>query len=768
MDSTFQTIYDKLSIEEWNDQYINFNLVFELMNRNNIIDEDELNEKENDTSIKERFKTTLNKEFKKCYFFYIDKERELYLEINKILHKRNSYNSFKNQKILSEFNKLNNISISATKLASYILINILIIDQLLKEYDKRFEDKIYSEYIIEILDSSNSDLGYILQYKLLNEITSIIDFLKDELKYYFNQNNISDDTNNNNTLFLNDKKKLNENNILNEYITNIENILSQIEMYYNKTYSFSKKWNRMIKDKKNLLSGNEYKTDVFSFFSNIISKDNKYNVYINIFQTWYTFFTYTLIYSNLYFLLDNNKLCNKLSNKLCNKLCGLIIGITFLGELFSYCLMKFWVKKSYKLPMIFSSILYIIGHLLFFFGIKNKQMKFLFISRFLFGISSPLFINKNYIIYFIPKRKISFYLISLKFFSIFGMICGPLIILICDFLEKIEIIKKSIYFNDNKIASILGIIFGLIELNFILCFYFEPVEENFKIYKEGRDPQNLLSKNHFLSLNDQMTYYESKTLKLIDDKLFQFNNENQYNDTNLVEQTIQDLIYKEIGPYGNIKIAFFLIIINITFLSFDINYFLIEIPYQKISQLSSIIFFIMIFLLYLLIYNFHFKFSRNYSKIHYLNILSIIFLIIATALIVLNILIYYYEIMGSNSIYLLSSLIVCMIIISYIIMEQLFYFFTEIIPTDFTIMGFRALTYVYVLHNVGEILGCLINFLVNKSNDEIIKIGFFFLNIFLFLLFFIGFFIYYEEFKYKPIRRILSSKNSRKIKRTEF
>ena len=759
MDSTFQTIYDKLRIEEWNDQYINFNLVFELMNRNNIIDEDELNEKEKDTSIKERFKTTLNKEFKKCYFFYIDKERELYLEINKILHKRNSYNSFKNQKIFSEFNKLNNISISATKLASYILINILIIDQLLKEYDKRFEDKIYSEYIIEILDSSNSDLGYILKYKLLNEITSIIDYLKDELKNCFNKNNIEDISNNNNELIQNNKNQLNENNILQVYETNVVNILSQIEMYYNKTYSFSKKWNRMIKDKKNLLSGNEYKTDVFSFFSNIISKDNKYNIYISIFQTWYILFSYTLIYSNLFFLLKNTN----------NKLCGLIIGITFLGELFSYCLMKFWVKKSYKLPMIFSSILYIIGHLLFFFGIKNKQMKFLFISRFLFGISSPLFINKNYIIYFIPKRKISFYLISLKFFSIFGMICGPLIILICDFLEKIEIIKKSIYFNDNKIASILGIFFGIIELCIILIFYLEPVDKNFKIYKEGRDPQNLLSKNHFLSLNDQMTYYESKTLKLIDDKLFQFNNENQYNDTNLVEQTIQDLIYKEIGPYGNIKIAFFLIIINITFLSFDINYFLIEIPYLKINQLSIIIFFIVIFFVYLLIYYIHLKFSRNCLKINYLLILSIIFLIIATALIVLNILIYYYEIMGSNSIYLLSSLIVCMIIISYIIMEQLFYFFTEIIPTDFTIMGFRALTFVYILNNLGEILGCFINFILNRyDSDPIVKLVFYFINIFFFILFIVCFYIKYDQFKYKPIRRILNSKNSRKIKRTEF
>ena len=758
MDESFKLIYDKFKIEQWNDKYINFNLLFELINGNKIINEDKIDEKENDTSIKERFKTILNKEFKKFYLFFIDQERELYLEINQILHKKNYYKSLSNEKILSEFNKLNNIAFSTTKLVSYIYINTLIIDQILQEYDKRFENKIYSEYIIEILDSSNSDLGYILKYKLLNEITSIIDYLKDELKNCFNKNNIEDISNNNNELIQNNKNQLNENNILQVYETNVVNILYQIEIFYKKTNSFHKKWNRMIKDKKNLLSENNSKNDILSFFSNIISKDNKYNIYISIFQTWYILFSYTLIYSNLFFLLKNTN----------NKLCGLIIGITFLGKLFSYCIMIFWVKKSYKLPMIFSSIIYIIGHLLFYFGVKNKQIIFLFISRFLFGISSTIYVNKNYIIYFIPKRKISPYLFSLKLFSIIGMICGPLVILLCYFLEKIEFIKNSIYLNDNKIASILGIFFGIIELCIILIFYLEPVDKNFKIYKEGRDPQNLLSKNHFLSLNDQMTYFESKTLKLIDDKLFQFNYENQYNDTNLVDQIIQELVFKEIGPFGNVKIAFFLIIFNIIFLSFDINYFLIEIPYLKINQLSIIIFFIVIFFVYLLIYYIHLKFSRNCLKINYLLILSIIFLILGIILIIFKI-INVFEIMRIGSLYFFPIIISCIIIISYILIEQVFYFFTEIIPTDFRILGFKALTFVYILNNLGEILGCFINFILNRyDSDPIVKLVFYFINIFFFILFIVCFYIKYDQFKYKPIRRILNSKNSRKIKRTEF
>ena len=756
MDKSFKNLYDKFKIVQWIDKYINFNLIFELINENMIIDEKEIILQENDTNIKERFKTALNKEFKKCYLFFNDKEKELYLDINKILHKKNSYNSFNNQKILSEYNKLTNLAISTTKLASYIYMNILIIDQLLKKYDERFEKKIYYEYIIEILDSSNSDLGYILQYKLLNQITAILDDLKDELNYYFNENNKDNNSKNNKESTQNNE--INDNNTLNVYKTNLENILFQIEILDKKTYSFHKKWNRMIKDKKKLLSENESKKNILSFFSNIISKDNKYNIYISIFQTFYILFSYSLIYVNLYyFLLENNKLY------------GLIIGITFLGEFISFCFMKYWIRKSYKIPMTFSSIIYIVGHLFFYFGMKNNQTIFLFISRFLFGIGSTIFLNKNYLIYFIPKKKVSSYLLSLKLFSILGMICAPLVIFLSFFLEQIECIKNSIYLNKYKISSIIGIFFGIIELFAIIFFYFEPTNDKFKIYKEGRDPQNLLNKNHFLSLNDQMTYFESKTLKLIDDKLYQFNNENQYNDTNLVEQAIEELIFREIGPCGVVKIAFWLIIFNATFLSLDINYFIIEISYQIKNQFSIIIIYFLVYLIYLLIYYFHLKLSKNYLKINYLMIISILFLIFEFILIILYIIFNYYEIIKSLVLNFIPIVILCLIIISYIFMEQLFYFFTEIIPTDFRIIGLKALTFFYIFNYLGEILGCILHFIINRNSEkEIIKIGFYFINIFIFLFFFSGFYINYEKFKYKPIRRILNSKNSRKIKRTEF
>ena len=80
MDKSFKNLYDKFKIVQWIDKYINFNLIFELINENMIIDEKEIILQENDTNIKERFKTALNKEFKKCYLFFNDKEKELYLK----------------------------------------------------------------------------------------------------------------------------------------------------------------------------------------------------------------------------------------------------------------------------------------------------------------------------------------------------------------------------------------------------------------------------------------------------------------------------------------------------------------------------------------------------------------------------------------------------------------------------------------------------------------------------------------------------------------
>ncbi len=741
MQESIKKKYNNFKIEKWKDKYINFDLLYKLINDTQEETMIVINEIEENKNSKNEFKNLLKKEIKNFFLFYVDVERKLYLKINERLHKINTYNSLTKKEIVNEYNSLYQILLLSGNLIAYAYINLLIIDDILKKYEQKFENNLYSNFLIEILDCYNSDLAYVFQFKIINEIFIIIDNLINELEIFFNINTLENDSNSSNKIF-------------NSYKLNLEKLFTQIENLYNEVQSINKKWNIIIKNNDNVLT---IENDTKSFFSNIISKDNKFNIYISIFQTWFSLFIYTQFYPTLYYILKNENI----------KFCGLIIGTTYIGEGLSLLIFNYWVKFNFKIPMIYSKIVFILGNIVYYIGSYYQNYFMFFFSTFFFGFGSTIFINRNYIINFIPKRKLSLYLKYLKFFSIFGMICGPLIVLLNYYLEKIIIKESYTFISKGRIISIFNLILSLFELIFIMIFYTEPVDQNFKIYKEGRDPQNLLKKNHFLSLEEQLTYYESKSLKLLDNKLFDLNTENNFNDSNLVSNKVDNLLYIEIN--GKIRKTFRFIIFYMIFISLHIYTFIIIIPFlldklnSKNANFYSSIFFIITFSVYIIIYYIHyFIISRKLSKVCYIILLSIILLII-------NFLIFFFYLKGERNIFKFLTIFSNIIIISKILQDEMFYFFIEIIPTDYRMFNIKALTIIYTVNYLGIILAGISSFFLLKESNEtlILKLIIIIDSIIISLLTF-SFILLSKKFKKKAIRRIFNSRNSRKIKRTEF
>ena len=105
--------------------------------------------------------------------------------------------------------------------------------------------------------------------------------------------------------------------------------------------------------------------------------------------------------------------------------------------------------------------------------------------------------------------------------------------------------------------------------------------------------------------------------------------------------------------------------------------------------------------------------------------------------------------------------------------DQLNYFYTTIIPSDFAIMEINGLTCLYSIRYIGSILGSLstvfgLLFSYDKKN-----LGIFFtiqnsFAIIIQIIILIFFFINSNNFADRPIRRIIYSKNIREIRRTEL
>ena len=81
----------------------------------------------------------LEQELKKIYRFFVQQERELYLQINTRLHVRKKYESFSMAQLLKELDELKALSSYATSLSCYIYLNVTGMSKILKKFDKKFK-----------------------------------------------------------------------------------------------------------------------------------------------------------------------------------------------------------------------------------------------------------------------------------------------------------------------------------------------------------------------------------------------------------------------------------------------------------------------------------------------------------------------------------------------------------------------------------------------------------------------------------------------------
>lgn len=130
----------------------------------------------------------MDSEIKKIYLFFVNRERELYVSINSHLHIRQTFDSFNLRNIEKEFEELYNISLVTFNISKFIQMNMTAIKKILKKFDRNFEEfygKISLKYIQKKLECKNSDLLYILQFKIIDEVSALLEDLVCDLKVKF-------------------------------------------------------------------------------------------------------------------------------------------------------------------------------------------------------------------------------------------------------------------------------------------------------------------------------------------------------------------------------------------------------------------------------------------------------------------------------------------------------------------------------------------------------------------------------------------------------
>jgi hypothetical protein len=446
----------------------------------------------------------LIKEFKKSYDFFVGMEKVLIKKMNTHLYTQTSYSAFGLSELSKEMKSIWLTVYLSKCLNAFINDIMLAIKKILKKFDKNFS-KIFGiitpHLILQLLSKKNSELEHILQFKIIDEITTISQSNIRELKKFFDQNND------------NDKDNIEyRNSFLEKYNDTWKFIEDIDELIYFKTQyrdwidnvigrnTVKKGYKYFENDIFNpILSSSYYKDNLLDKFlstkehfieaknmQNKITNENRRNIILILAQTFFYNSLLTCIFPSIYFYEYIRSFGNQIYNELwlVNFFLFLIIGSTYLFQYLSIFLFyNYTSRKRIKFSYLLSYIFIFIGSIVYIISIISGQSHFkmralaLGISRALIGFGSNPMIGKKYITIYSPRYSLPLISKIYVLVELSGFFIGPCI----------EALFLFLYINQYCcIFNVIGYygVIGSITLFIIHYIFFIPPEsDNFLIIR---------------------------------------------------------------------------------------------------------------------------------------------------------------------------------------------------------------------------------------------------------------------------------------------
>lgn len=190
LNTSFDLEYYSEIVQEWEDNYINYTKLKDFINSSfnyqSIISSSQSHSNSNKDNVKrsyskklEEFIDLVSHEVKKVYQFFSLLERELYLQINQRINVKKHYQEFNLKEIVNELGKLKQITIINFNLTKFINLNLKVISILVKLVNEVFYDHkemyyLFQSFIHNEIITTNSDLNYIIQFKIVDEINAVV------------------------------------------------------------------------------------------------------------------------------------------------------------------------------------------------------------------------------------------------------------------------------------------------------------------------------------------------------------------------------------------------------------------------------------------------------------------------------------------------------------------------------------------------------------------------------------------------------------------
>ena len=721
------------------------------------------------------FEENISKDVKKAYIFYANKERTLYKNINESLHVKDYYEKLDLFAFVNEFKKLKETSELSLKLSNFIYYNLNAVLKILKKFDKKIITQKYKDYKIRFnyiqtkIEEQNSDILYLIKFKMIDEVNVILENLINDLMKEFKSNkDILEEDN---------QEKNDAENKLIEEVPDIKDATKIIKDSYDSIKDNIQKIDKISANVQTIFI--EWKdflklsTDINSKFLQInressvkesrvsertqsiaqvmgFSKVSKHNIYIILTHGFLYMFSFSVIIPTSYLYLYN---FNHKKNLI---YWAILMVMAPLGTLFNYLYEAFLFKKSTKTPLIFSCIGLIVGNLLYAISGKANVKALTCVGRFICGLFNLRTHNKMYIINFLTKKDVSFYLTMFHTASILGLGFGFLIN-----VGLLHIELDNQFFNKYTIGSIISIAFSFVLLIISIILFTEAHSSKFSITSMQMFGEGIMGDDDNINETDFAVRKQTMALKDIDTQLGSFNRENRFDDTNLVSKSVSELAMREEGQLHYLLkdfIVYLLIIFTTKFVneSIIINSFIIYVDESGKTNDTTYLWIISLILggSSLLILLVELSLSRKYKFITE-RALIIILLVI---LLIINILLIVF-VTKSTAIYILVGLDN---IVTSITEKYVAHLFLYIMPENYIICKINGNVFINIFSMISRIICCILILLSDLQSMYkyiicIPMISLCFISTLLYAIFF-------KEIRVKAINRILKSNPTDEIK----
>ena len=456
------------------------------------------------------------------YVFYLSIEKNIFMRINEHSNNRKKYATMSEKELLDELVDLTDITYLMYSFYSYIDLNVQAVQEILKYFDNHFQiinhnicmNKLYFK---KYLTKKESDLKYILSFKIIIESCALIESYYHEIIKINNSSEIKAQ-----------KKELKEVlSYLNE--KNTDRVNDEIHEVYLKQRDIH--YNNIIKQRKNVDIDiqNSFCIDVHQqedFYKRLGEK--QYDEEIKIRTTrkniWNLIFLYfhTFIYSFFYIIPYLVFYIYFVENKIKIYYLGFILTSTCIGNFISKIIINS-ISEKMKIKVIFYCICFILS---FVFGIisnvyiqdkiNNDNIKNFFImnlvSRFIYGFSCGRLTTRKYIIQFLPESEIKFFSLVYILIIYIGMLSGVLINFKLKDMKPLFIWS----FYIDKYASIfaIGAFASFLYLILIFIFFTEPTKASMlnqirtELNKESNEKIEEVEER--ISINEEKDVYDYK------------------------------------------------------------------------------------------------------------------------------------------------------------------------------------------------------------------------------------------------------------------